>query len=157
MEYNQIRTAIPKKWINVLKDRVNWGADRQILINEKAQIKQILNNTRIMEPTCIKTWEQEQKNNIKQYINWDNQYKALKKLYLEPKLKSFQYLVMNIRRITTKKERLRYKLIQQNKCYVCKQAEDYDRLFLECPGTLRLWERLKNKLLLLYHCRHKNK
>ena len=73
------------------------------ILNNQDLEKRILNNTRILEPTCIKTWEQEQKNNIKQYINWDNQYKALKKLYLEPKLKSFQYLVMN-RRITTKKE-----------------------------------------------------
>ena len=60
---------------------------RQILFDDKKQIKQILNSTRIQTPTCHKTWENEQKNNINQYIEWKEQYETLKKLYIEPKLK----------------------------------------------------------------------
>ena len=146
MEYNQIKSAVPKHWIKILQQRVNWGADRQILISEKMQIKQLLNNTRIQKPTCVEVWENEQKNNIKQYINWVDQYSAFQKVFVEPRLKSFQYLLMN-KRITTKKERMRYKLIDKNECHFCKKEEDFDHMFLECPGTLRLWERLKNKLL----------
>ena len=75
-------------------------------------------------------WENEQKNNIKQYIDWNDQYWALKKVFLEPKLKSFQYLLMN-KRITTKKERLRYNMIDLNQCHISKHPEDFDHMFLE--------------------------
>ena len=150
MEYMQIKAAIPKRWLQILREQVKWGGTKAILFDDKKQIKQILNNTRIQTPTCHQTWENEQKNNINQYIEWKEQYEALKKVYVEPKLKTFQYLIMN-RRIITKKERYRYKLTEDKLCHMCKQEEDYDHIFLECPSSLKLWERLKHKLLNTYN------
>ena len=144
LEYLQVRSAIPKEWIKAIEEEQEGEVQSKIWWDQK-EVKKCLNQTRISRPTAIETWSKEKQNNISQYIEWKKQYKELKKLYIEPKLKSFQYLIMN-KRITTKKERVRYGITDESRCQMCKQEETFEHIFLECPETLRLWEKLKNKL-----------
>ena len=100
---------------------------------------------RIKQLTAIHRWECEEVNNKSNNISWDEQFTSLKKLYIEPRMKSFHYLLIN-KRITTKKDRCRFKIVDDPFCHLCKLEESFDHLFLECTHTLRLWERLKQKL-----------
>ena len=84
-------------------------------------------------PTALDTWI-----NVFPFLeteNWSAIYKRTIKIAKEPYLQSFQYKILN--RILNNKVYLhKWKIAENNKCYVCEEVDGIEHHLFYCKKTL---------------------
>ena len=91
----------------------------------------ILNNNPTVEPTGIKTWKINFPDN---HTNWKNQFSFIYQSTRDNKLRQFSFRLLH-RIIVTKKELLKFRLVNDATCTFCSNLDSIEHTFLDCPET----------------------
>ena len=132
LEYAQIRSAMPKPWKDIMKDRTIEAYGHVPVHNNKQEIKIKLNLARAeILPTHLK-WNLAVKEIGGVELNWPMQFKLIYKVSKEVKLQYFQYKLLADIIVTGKKLKM-YGMRGTDECGFCKQGISTVRhMYVEC-------------------------
>ena len=139
LEYRGLREAIPKEWLNLIKnDSMAIGSPNPFLkgLVKKKKLNKffydyVVKPFRLDSPAKEK-WELEL--NIEN-VNWENCYETNFKCSYNTKVQNFQYKFLH-RAIYTNSRLYKMKMVESENCTFCKSnIETIDHLFWSCSHT----------------------
>lgn len=158
MQYNSLKSAIPKTWIKILKDNSPYEVPDNIpkikinkLYKDITKLKckdfyNVLIAKKEEKPTCNYKWEQIYENHS---FNWENIYCLPYIVARETSLQSMQYRIIN-RYIPCRKNLFKWKKVENEKCPFCDQVDNIEHYFYECKQTKPLWRNLFDLWITVY-------
>ena len=147
-----IMKSIPKKWFDLVKNSIPISVKSQmrtscIYVNSKRvnimywKSKYIyvhLIEKKSILPIIQKRWNQE----MSRLPKWQDIW-TMKTIYeKEKKLAEFNYKLL-FRIIAIKTNLYKWKIEDSPNCFVCKNCDDFQHAFIDCPMSANFWERFK--------------
>ena len=156
LQYYQVVSVIPKRLWSPAKgsDTINksfFTRNDIFSLNEstqsnlyKAKSKDFYNllNVKIHneDQTGLKRWSE--KLSLKKDV-WTKNFKSLKNIFRETKLKEFQFKLIH-RTIVTKKELFRFGIMANDECVYCGDRDSIEHSFIECMFTRLFTQKVLN-------------
>ena len=156
LQYYQVVSVIPKRLWSLAKgsDTINksfFTRNDIFSLNEstqsnlyKAKSKDFYNllNVKIHneDQTGLKRWSE--KLSLKKDV-WTKNFKSLKNIFRETKLKEFQFKLIH-RTIVTKKELFRFGIMANDECVYCGDRDSIEHSFIECMFTRLFTQKVLN-------------
>ena len=156
LQYYQVVSAIPKRLWSLAKgsDTINksfFTRNDIFSLSEstqsnlyKARSKDFYNllNVKIYneDQTGLKRWSE--KLSLKKDV-WTKNFKSLKNIFRETKLKEFRFKLIH-RTIVTKKELFRFGIKANDECVYCRDRDSIEHSFIECMFTRLFTQKVLN-------------
>ena len=150
--FNSVKAAIPKHWIQIVREDKTNNQDISKLENYKNLERPSktfycnLIKTKPFQETVKVIWENELKEEIDRRL-WEGSFDNTARITISTKLRIFQYQVIH-KIITTNVRRAKYTVGLSPKCTFCfSQNETILHLLYECEYSRKVWKALEKWLM----------
>ena len=152
LEWYSLMNAIPKKWKNIILNKVNVSLQHSMLYSEVVNRKKVTALLfRKQTYNCcalfdvLNSWNKVLATPITME-EFEDAFKIFPKITISAKLHDFQLRLLH-KRLPTNRELMKWKIKHSDKCHFCDETDSITHLIFYCDKVKALWETLKDWIL----------